>query len=172
MSTAFGLHTPPCVPEPPLGIVRLDGWARLRKLPFEFGFHFMPSVPHFPDRLRLHRNKLNLSQEQLGQRIGVSQNAISTWERGESSPQLPELLALAKLFEVAVHYLVGLADHPSGLPVGLFVIDEEKIESPKGLEEWGWQIPQRPRIVDLAEVRRIEAENDPAKRGKKKGSKA
>lgn len=155
-----------------MGILRLNGWARLRSWPLESSRPSMPSVPHFPDRLRLHRNKLGLSQEQLGQRIGVSQNAISTWERGESSPQLPELLALAKLFDVAVPYLVGLADHPSGLPVGLFVIDEDKVESPKGLEEWGWQIPQRPRIVDLAEVRRIEAENDPARRGRKRGPKA
>lgn len=171
MSTALGLRTRSWVPEPPLGMLRPSGWARLRKWSVEFGFHAMPSAPNFPDRLRLHRNKLGLSQEQLGQRIGVSQNAISTWERGESSPQIPELIALAKLFEVAVPYLCGVVDHPSGLPVGLFVIDEDKVDSPKGLEEWGWQIPQRPRIVDLAEVRRIEADRDPSKRRSKRGRK-
>lgn len=38
------------------------------------------------NRLLQYRKKMNLSQEELAARIGVSRQAVSKWERAEASP--------------------------------------------------------------------------------------
>ena len=52
-------------------------------------------------RISLYRKKLNISQEELGARLGVSRQAVSKWETGTADPSTSNLLALAKLFGVA-----------------------------------------------------------------------
>ena len=49
-------------------------------------------------RISLYRKKLNISQEELGARLGVSRQAVSKWESGASDPSTANLIALAKLF--------------------------------------------------------------------------
>lgn len=44
------------------------------------------------------RKKLNLSQEKLAERLGVSRNTISRWERGNFRPSAENLDALNKLY--------------------------------------------------------------------------
>jgi transcriptional regulator with XRE-family HTH domain len=46
------------------------------------------------DQIRAYRQKLGLSQTQLGQAFGMAANTIARWERGELIPQWPRLLAL------------------------------------------------------------------------------
>ena len=43
------------------------------------------------------RRRMGFSQEQLAERIGVSRQAISKWESGQSTPDLDKLLALSEL---------------------------------------------------------------------------
>lgn len=45
-------------------------------------------------QIRAYRQKLGLSQTQLGQAFGIAGNTIARWERGELIPQWPKLLAL------------------------------------------------------------------------------
>lgn len=45
-------------------------------------------------QIRAYRQKLGLSQTQLGQAFGMAANTIARWERGELIPQWPRLLAL------------------------------------------------------------------------------
>lgn len=40
------------------------------------------------DLLKLNREKMGLTQEQLAEKIYVSRQAVSKWERGESLPDL------------------------------------------------------------------------------------
>lgn len=52
--------------------------------------------PPFDARaLRVARERLGLTQAQLGKRIGVAANTIARWERGERRMEHPELLRLA-----------------------------------------------------------------------------
>ena len=44
------------------------------------------------------RKKNNLSQEQLAEKIGVSRQAVSKWERSEASPDTDNLIMLARLY--------------------------------------------------------------------------
>lgn len=131
----------------------------------------MPSVPNFPERLRFHRLKLKLSQEQLGDKIGVSQNAIGTWERGESSPQIPELLQLCDLFDLAVEYLTGRSDFEHGLSPDSWIIDLDKVENPVDGDDWSYKVPRRMRIATYEEMRKIEDSVNAARRAAARKSK-
>lgn len=62
------------------------------------------------------RRQAGLSQEALAERLGVSRQAVSKWETGESVPEPAKLLALAKAFGVTTDYLLddSLPEEPAG----------------------------------------------------------
>lgn len=57
---------------------------------------------------RLHelRKKHNLSQEELAEKLGVSRQAVSKWERNEASPDTDNLILLAKIYNLSLDELV------------------------------------------------------------------
>ena len=57
-------------------------------------------------RLYEYRTASGLSQEQVANEIGVSRQAVSKWECGESSPDTDNLIALAVLYGVTVDELL------------------------------------------------------------------
>jgi len=48
--------------------------------------------------VRSARKKLGLSQEKLAEKLGVSRNTVSRWEKGEVSPSAENMMALNHLF--------------------------------------------------------------------------
>ena len=52
------------------------------------------------------RKKNNLSQEELAEKLGVSRQAVSKWERSEASPDTDNLIALAKIYGLTLDELV------------------------------------------------------------------
>lgn len=50
------------------------------------------------------RKKNHLSQTELGERLGISNRAVSKWEKGLSKPTLKNVYSLAKIFGVSVDY--------------------------------------------------------------------
>ncbi len=59
------------------------------------------------NRLYELRKSRGYSQDELADMLGVSRQAISKWERGESSPDTDNLIALARLYGVSLDELVG-----------------------------------------------------------------
>jgi len=59
------------------------------------------------DKLIELRKKQGLSQDELADKLSVSRQAISKWERAESLPDTENLIALSKLYEVSLDELVG-----------------------------------------------------------------
>lgn len=53
------------------------------------------------------RKSINLSQEQLAEKIGVARQTISNWELDESSPDLKQAKELSKIFNVSLDDLTG-----------------------------------------------------------------
>ena len=49
-------------------------------------------------RLADRRRAAGLSQEALAEKLGVTRQAVSKWERSESSPDTDNLIALANLY--------------------------------------------------------------------------
>ena len=57
-------------------------------------------------RLAKLRRKRGYSQESLAHELGLSRQAVSKWERAESSPDTENLIALAKLYGVSLDELL------------------------------------------------------------------
>ncbi|WP_302645194.1 helix-turn-helix domain-containing protein [uncultured Dysosmobacter sp.] len=64
-------------------------------------------------RISLYRKKLNISQEELGARLGVSRQAVSKWETDLSTPDLNNLIGLARELGVSVAELTETPEEPS-----------------------------------------------------------
>lgn len=58
------------------------------------------------EKLQLLRNNNRLSQEELGEKLGVSRQAISKWESGQSTPDLKKLIAISELYNITIDSLV------------------------------------------------------------------
>jgi len=58
------------------------------------------------------RRQLGLSQESLGEKMGVSRQAISKWEADAALPEIDKLIGLSKLFGVTVGWLLGVEELP------------------------------------------------------------
>lgn len=59
-------------------------------------------------RIQELRKNMGFSQEELGERMGVSRQAISKWEGDQTTPELDKLIALSKLFGLTVGQLLGV----------------------------------------------------------------
>lgn len=59
--------------------------------------------------IKLRRSK-GLSQEQLGDEVGVARQTVSKWELGETTPEMDKLIALSLLFEIGIDELVDNKD--------------------------------------------------------------
>lgn len=67
-------------------------------------------------RLYEYRKAHGYSQEELAAKIGVSRQAISKWERSESSPDTDNLIALAQLYGVSLDTLLMGEEEPAKKP--------------------------------------------------------
>ncbi len=61
----------------------------------------------FNEKLTKLRKEKGMTQEDLAFEVGVSRQSISKWELGEVEPDLSNLKAICKLFNVSLDYLVG-----------------------------------------------------------------
>lgn len=68
----------------------------------------------FSEKLRNLRKQAQLSQEQLADKIGVSRQAITKWETDAGTPDIQNLVAVARLFGIGLDELVlGEAQRPA-----------------------------------------------------------
>ena len=66
------------------------------------------------DRIQQLRRSRGISQEELADRIGVSRQAVSKWESGQTSPDLEKIVLLSDYFEVTTDYLLkGVSPTPA-----------------------------------------------------------
>ena len=59
------------------------------------------------EKLIVSRNKAGLSQMELANQLGVSRQAVSRWESGQSKPSTERLLALGVLYGVSIDRLLN-----------------------------------------------------------------
>ena len=65
------------------------------------------------------RKQSGLSQEQLAEKIGVSRQAVSKWERSEASPDTDNIILLARLYNISLDELLSTEDEiPTGESTG------------------------------------------------------
>lgn len=59
-------------------------------------------------RIAARRKLLNLSQEALAEHLEISRQAVSKWESDAAIPEIDKLIALSKLYNVSVGWLLGV----------------------------------------------------------------
>ncbi|HDM71002.1 MAG TPA: LexA family transcriptional regulator [Thermotogales bacterium] len=84
----------------------------------------------FGKRLRLLRERNNMSQRELAEKLGLSTMAISNYELGKREPDVDTIMKLARIFNVSVAYLLGEVDDPKKQPgeVKLIIHDEKVVK--------------------------------------------
>ncbi len=61
----------------------------------------------FAQNVRANRERLGLSQEELGKKVGLTNSAVSQWESGRAKPRVGVLKSLSELFGTSVSELLG-----------------------------------------------------------------
>lgn len=71
----------------------------------------MLDIKIFGEKLKQHRKKLSLTQEEVAEKIGVSAQAVSKWEMGDCLPDCFNLKALADVYGVSLDILLKTEDN-------------------------------------------------------------
>lgn len=90
------------------------------------------------------RKDLNLTQDDLAEKLFVSRQTVSKWENGERTPSIDVLLELTKLFDVTFENLLSLDEKIS--------VDEENIFNGKNRLFIVQSIIKKDLVVKLADV--------------------
>ena len=75
------------------------------------------------EQIKKYRTEMNLSQEELAEKIYVTRQSISNWENGKTYPDIHSLLLLSSLFGISLDQLVK-----GDIEVMKDVIQKEEIE--------------------------------------------
>lgn len=92
------------------------------------------------ERIKLHRQRLGMSQEMLAERIGVSRQAVTKWEADRSAPDTANLFKLAELFGTTVDLLLPSAEEPPAVPEQAC---HPATDVPKQVSRFPWQALKR-----------------------------
>lgn len=64
------------------------------------------------EKIQYYRKSAGLSQEELGQKLLLSRQTVSLWEKGQTVPTIDNLLKLKEIFGVSVDELLGCENLP------------------------------------------------------------
>ena len=64
------------------------------------------------ERIAEKRKENGLSQEALGEELGVSRQSVYKWESGSALPEIEKLIAMSRLFGVTIGWLLGVEEAP------------------------------------------------------------
>jgi len=73
------------------------------------------------EKIKMYRSQNGLSQEKIAELVGVSRQAVTKWESGQSAPSTTNLITLAEIFKISMDDLVsgvsqtGLAERKQGV---------------------------------------------------------
>ena len=71
----------------------------------------------FGKRIKQLRKQHRLTQSELGEMVGLTQQSITAWETGRTYPDVYTLIRLAMLYEVSVDWLLGLTENAEPGPM-------------------------------------------------------
>ena len=62
-------------------------------------------------RIKEIRAERNLTQEQFGKLLNTSQDTVSLWEKGKSTPNAEQIICIAETFQISCDNILGLIDY-------------------------------------------------------------
>jgi len=66
------------------------------------------------EKIQMLRKQLGMSQDELGQKLLVSRQTISLWEKGQTVPTIDNLIKLREIFEVSTDEILGFERDSQG----------------------------------------------------------
>lgn len=101
----------------------------------------------YHERLRKYRENAHLTQEELAEKIDVSRQTVSKWERGEASPDTDNLIKLSSLYHVTVDALLktdpcGAVEQIGGTEKTEQEPDPADTNDDEDWDDWGNEIPK------------------------------
>ncbi len=88
----------------------------------------------FSEKLMELRKSRGWSQEELGERLGVTRQTVSKWELGETTPEMEKIAAISELFEISTDELIKGSAAAS--TTGQTVITEKKVHGYTSKRTW------------------------------------
>lgn len=82
------------------------------------------------EKIYISRKKCGLSQEDLAEKLGISRQAVSKWETGETIPELSKIKQLKEIFNVSFDWLLSENEEnqsPDTKPVSTKNISESNL---------------------------------------------
>ena len=61
---------------------------------------------NFGEQIKKLRNKENLTQQQIAEKIGVSRQAISNWENDKNLPDIEMIIFISQTFNITLDELI------------------------------------------------------------------
>lgn len=128
-------------------------------------------------RIAQKRKELGLSQENLGETLGVSRQSVYKWEADSALPEIDKLIAMSRLFGVTVGWLLGVEEEtaaPGQQPErdGAELNEEQlhmvqeivdryiSARQPKRKRRWPWVLGAAAVVVLIAVLSRLSGELD------------
>ena len=122
----------------------------------------MSTSTFFGTRIKQLRTDHRLSQQMLGDRIGVSANTVRAWEQGVKKPSMDALISLSRLFDVSVDLLLGTGDHQDTGLLDLTEIRGRKLMAQfLQLDVYGRTAVEEICRIEMERMKKQEAENVP-----------
>ena len=89
------------------------------------------------NRIAQNRKRLNMTQDQLAEKLGITAQAVSKWENDLSCPDISTLPVLADIFGITIDELLG-REEPQKVYEGQVVQAEDPEEDTDEDDENGW----------------------------------
>ena len=106
----------------------------------------------FSERLKKLRKDAGLTQVDVAEKLGISQPAYASWERGTKKPTQENLVKIAQVLNVSVDYLVGNLEEESDELDNIELLFRMKS---KGLTEEEKEIFKRELIEFMEERKKV-----------------
>lgn len=94
------------------------------------------------EQLKKYRTERGITQEELSEKLFVSRQAISKWEKGEANPDLENVVKLATIFEVSLDELV-IGKEPT-----VKIVEKSK----KPMNAWEFLNEESKRPIKMSEI--------------------
>lgn len=78
----------------------------------------------FGDRIKILRNKMKLTQEDIAKKLGIARTTYAMYEQNKREPDYETLQNIAKFFEVSIDFLLGRSDDPSSHNKSSYIDDD------------------------------------------------
>ena len=104
------------------------------------------------EKIRQQRKNMNITQDDLGQKIGVSLKTVQRWENGERTPNSSIIPKLANALNTTVSYLMGVDDisAPQSEPV-----ENLELDNSSSMSYWGGVIDNAREAIGRGDTNEI-----------------